>query len=153
MYRPIICMSVGVAFEILISCVGAAIADEKDKLVGTWRFVEAVSEDLSTGQKTDIYQGTPVGFIMYSGDGRMMVMNVNSGRKRPAGAVAMTPEAEALFRSMTAYGGTYWIDGNRVIHHVDISWNETWTGTDQVREYKLEGERLPRRRRIRSQAQ
>ena len=28
---------------------------------------------------------------------------------------------------------------DKVIHHVDISWNEAWTGTDQVRPYKLEG--------------
>ena len=24
-------------------------------------------------------------------------------------------------------------------HHVDISWNEGWTGTDQVRFFKLDG--------------
>jgi hypothetical protein len=40
----------------------AAIADEKDKLVGTWKLVSAVSEDLATGQSTNIYKGTPVGF-------------------------------------------------------------------------------------------
>jgi Lipocalin-like domain len=27
----------------------------------------------------------------------------------------------------------------KVIHHVDISWNEAWTGTDQVRFFKLDG--------------
>jgi hypothetical protein len=26
-----------------------------------------------------------------------------------------------------------------VIHHVDISWNQAWTGTDQIRFYKLDG--------------
>lgn len=33
-------------------------------------------------------------------------------------------------------------DGNEVTHHVDISWNESWTGTKQVRIFKLEGHRL-----------
>jgi hypothetical protein len=29
-----------------------------------------------------------------------------------------------------------------VTHHIDISWNQAWTGTDQVRFYKLEGDVL-----------
>ena len=40
---------------------------------------------------------------------------------------------------MISYAGTYTMDAEKVIHHVDISWNQIWTGTDQVRFYKLEG--------------
>ena len=43
---------------------------------------------------------------------------------------------------MAAYAGTYTIKGNQVIDRPDVSLNETWTGTDQVREYKFDGERL-----------
>jgi uncharacterized protein (DUF2147 family) len=120
----------------------AAGADEKDKLVGTWKLISAVSEDLSTSQKTDIYKGTPVGFITYGADGRVMTIVVDSGRKKPAANVATAAEAEALFRSMAAYAGTYTVKGNQVIHVPDVSWNETWTGTDQIRDYKFDGERL-----------
>jgi hypothetical protein len=118
------------------------LADDKDKLVGTWKLVSAVSEDLATGQKTNIYKGTPIGFITYGTDGRVMTIIVDSARKKPAGAVASAAEAEALFRSMAAYAGTYTIEGNQIIHRPDASWNETWTGTDQIREYKFDGERL-----------
>jgi hypothetical protein len=72
----------------------------------------------------------------------MMTIIVDSDRKKPAGPVASAPEAEALFRSMAAYAGTYTITGNQVVHHADVSWNETWTGTDQVRNYAFEGDRL-----------
>ena len=120
----------------------AAVADEKDKLVGTWKLVSAVSEDLATGQSTNIYKGTPVGFITYGADGRVMTIVVDSTRKKPAANVATAAEAEALFRSMTAYAGTFTTKGNQVIHRPDASWNETWTGTDQIREYKFDGERL-----------
>jgi hypothetical protein len=72
----------------------------------------------------------------------MMAIVVSSGRKKPGGDVATAPEAEALFRSMTAYAGSYTIEGGQIIHHVDASWNEAWTGTDQVRDYKLDGGRL-----------
>ena len=33
-------------------------------------------------------------------------------------------------------------DGEKVIHHVDISWNQSWTGTDLVRFYKLDSNTL-----------
>jgi len=120
----------------------SAIADEKDKLVGTWKLVSGVSEELETGQKTDIYKGTPTGFITYGSDGRVMTIIVDSNRKKPAGAVATSAEAEALFRSMAAYAGTYSVRGNQVIHRPDASWNETWTGTDQVRDFKFDGDGL-----------
>jgi hypothetical protein len=63
-----------------------------------------------------------------------MTIVVDSARKKPAANVATAAEAEALFRSMTAYAGTFTIKGNQVIHRPDASWNETWTGTDQIRE-------------------
>jgi hypothetical protein len=44
-----------------------------------------------------------------------------------------------LFRTMLAYAGTYTVDADKVVHHVDISWNEAFTGTDQIRFYKLDG--------------
>jgi hypothetical protein len=34
---------------------------------------------------------------------------------------------------MFAYSGSYTVKSDRVIHHVDMSWNEAWNGTDQVR--------------------
>jgi hypothetical protein len=83
--------------------------------------------------KTDFLGSSPTGYINYAPDGRMMVLNVGNGRGKPAGANATPAEAEALFRSMTSYGGTYTIEGNEITHHVDVSWNETWTGTKQKR--------------------
>jgi hypothetical protein len=43
---------------------------------------------------------------------------------------------------MVAYGGRYTFDGKVVTHHVDISSNETWTGTDLARNVKFERNRL-----------
>jgi hypothetical protein len=43
---------------------------------------------------------------------------------------------------MTAYGGTYEFDGKTVQHHIDISWNEAWTGTTVIRELKRDGDKL-----------
>jgi hypothetical protein len=38
---------------------------------------------------------------------------------------------------MFAYAGTYTADGEKVVHLADISWNQSWTGTDLERFYKL----------------
>lgn len=55
----------------------------------------------------------------------------------------MTDQERAdLLRTMTSYAGTYTFDGTKVEHHIDISMNEVWTGTTQVRSIKRDGERL-----------
>ena len=51
-------------------------------------------------------------------------------------------EKVKLLGSMFAYAETYMADGEKVVHHVDISWNQSWTGTDLVRFYKLNGNTL-----------
>jgi hypothetical protein len=43
---------------------------------------------------------------------------------------------------MIAYAGTYTVEGNKVTHHVDISWNGARAGGDQVRFFMLDGDTL-----------
>jgi hypothetical protein len=111
---------------------------------GTWKLLSYVREELPSGVKSGVMGAHPSGYINYGREGRMIVIIVGSDRKKPAGAVATPDEAEALITSMLAYAGTYSIDSQAktVTHHVDISWDQSRTGTDQVRSYKLEGDRL-----------
>ena len=116
--------------------------DMRDELIGTWKLVAAVNEDAATGEKTDLFGPDPIGYLTYGADGRMMAIQVRSDRKKPAATVPTAAEAEALFKSLLSYAGAYTIDGNEVTHHVDISWNENWTGTQLTRKFRLEGNRL-----------
>src|SRR5499427_7507533 len=93
-------------------------------------------------EQTEFLGPSPIGYINYGADGRMLVLTVASGRRKPAGPKATSAEVEALFRSMTSYGGTYSIDGNEITHHVDVFWNQSWTGTDQKRVARFEGNRV-----------
>ena len=113
-------------------------------ILGTWKLVSYVREEPPSGAKSDVMGAHPSGYINYGPDGRMIVIIVGTDRKRPAGAVATPEEAEALIRSMLAYAGTYTIDSQAktVTHHIDISWDQSRTGTDHVRSYKLEGNHL-----------
>src|SRR5208282_5231818 len=113
-------------------------------ILGTWKLVSYVREELPSGAKSDVMGAHPSGFINYGPDGRMIVMIVGSDRKKPAGSVATPDEAEALIRSMLAYAGTYTIDtaAKTVTHHVEISWDQSRASTDHLRTYKLEGDTL-----------
>src|SRR5262245_19786260 len=90
----------------------------RQHLIGTWKLIAAVREEISSGTKTEFLGPDPVGYINYGAEGRMLVLTVGSGRRKPAGPKATSAEVEALFRSMTSYGGTYTIDGNEMTHHV-----------------------------------
>ena len=72
----------------------------------------------------------------------MSVITVAAERIKPREAVASDSERAQLYNSMVAYAGTYAVEGNKVVHHVDISWNDAWTGTDQVRLFTLDGDTL-----------
>ena len=68
----------------------------------------------------------------------MMACIEADGRKAP-----QTDEDRAnLHKTMFAYTGIYRIEGDKFITKVDVSWNPAWNGTDQIRFFKLEGDRL-----------
>jgi hypothetical protein len=113
-----------------------------DRLIGTWKLVSVVSEDVETGETSDFFGPGPKGYITYSPDGRMMVINVRSDRVQPRGPNPSPDEAADLFRSVLAYGGEFTVEGDEITHHVDISWNEVWTGTKQSRIARFEGDRI-----------
>jgi hypothetical protein len=116
-------------------------ADER--FFGTWRLVSFTRIVLATGETTDIFGKSPRGFLNYGRDGRMLALLVSDKRPKPADLAKMTDQERVeLFKSTIAYGGTYTYDGKTITHHIDISWNETWTGTDGKREVKFEGNRL-----------
>jgi hypothetical protein len=47
-----------------------------------------------------------------------------------------------LLGTMVAYAGTFSLGENVVVHHIDTSWNQAWTGTNQIRHFVLEGDTL-----------
>ena len=58
---------------------------------------------------------------------------LKNNRKPPERLPPSDEEKIALFDTMFAYSGSYTVESDRVNHHVDMSWNEAWSGTEQVR--------------------
>ena len=121
---------------------GSADDKARERLIGTWTLLSAVREEIPSGAKFNQLGPEPNGFLTYSPEGRMIALITRSDRKAPAAGQATTAEAEALFRSMLSYGGTFSVAGDVVTHHVDISWNQSFTGGDQKRNFRFDGDRL-----------
>ena len=113
-----------------------------DRLLGTWTLVSAVRKEIPSGARTEMFGQNPHGFINYGPDGRMIALITRRDRKAAANGRPTPAEAEALFRSMLSYAGSYTVEDDVVTHHVDISWNESFTGGTQKRHFKLDRDRL-----------
>ncbi len=135
--RAIIYALVCMGFGLIAPAWGAA-----PNVVGNWKVVSLVYEELATGNKTNPLGEHPKGYLIYTPEGRMMSLLVHEKARAPK-----TDEDRIdLHKYMIAYSGRYTVEGEKVVHHVDVSWNESFTG-DQVRFVKLEGDMLKARRR------
>jgi hypothetical protein len=106
--------------------------------VGNWNLVSYVFEDLATGETTALLGEHPIGHIIFTPEGRMMVLIVHEKRGPPK-----TDEDRIdLHKYMLAYSGRYEVADNKIVTHVDVSWDERNTGKDVVRFFKLEGDTL-----------
>lgn len=111
-----------------------------EQLYGTWRLISFTQTIVATGETIDVFGKAPQGFINYGHDGRMIVLMVKDGRPKPSDLAAMTDrERVELFKTMVAYAGTYTVDSRTVTHHLDVSWNQIFTGADQVRNIEFDG--------------
>jgi hypothetical protein len=67
------------------------------------------------------------------------------GRKRlsPSDSLSVPAEEQAeAFRTFFAYAGRYTLNGDKVIHHVEISSIQDWVDTDLIRSIKFEDDRI-----------
>jgi hypothetical protein len=107
-------------------------------LVGTWKLLSCVLEDVETGEQKQVWGSNPNGYIVMTPEGRWIVLQTAEGRRVP-----QTDEDRiAAFKSLLAYSGTYRSDGDRIVIKVDIAADESWNGTEQIRFYKLDGDEL-----------
>jgi hypothetical protein len=85
----------------------------------------------------------PQGLLHYGRDGHVFWVMTKENRAKPRDLTALSDAERAeLYNSMVAYAGRFTFDGNAATHHVDVSWNQVWTGTAQVRNLRFEGNKL-----------
>ena len=116
----------------------SASADDKDRIVGTWKLVSVVYEDVQTKERTPVLGEHPKGWQIATPEGRWLALVTADGRKVPQ----TDAERAAALRTMISYTGRYRLENGKVITKVEAAWNEAWVGTEQVRAYRFEGDDL-----------
>jgi len=128
---------VGFTFVILITA-QPCVADDSNKVVGTWKLVSYETEVQADGKKEPAMGQNPTGYAVFNPDGRVFLMLTGDGR-----TPAKTAEARSeLFTTLVAYTGSYRLEGDKWTTKVEVSWIPEWVGTEQVRSVAVDGERL-----------
>ena len=118
--------------------------DNTTTLVGAWRLVSYELAD-SDGRVRRPYGPTPAGLLIYSADGYMSVAFAQPDRPGFASGDALrgtTAEWAASAKTYTSYAGRYDVQGDRVLHHLDVSLYPDWLGATQERFFTLTDDRL-----------
>ncbi len=114
-------------------------------LTGTWKLVSVTSTTAKGEVIKNPYGLHPTGFLTYTGDGRMIGIITNGGRKALSvndHVAAPVDERAKAFATMISYAGRYTFRGDTVTHHVEAASVQNWVNSDLLRLVKLEGDRL-----------
>ena len=106
----------------LLQVAGAAVAalgvnsssGAESTVVGNWKLVSFVSEELATGKKIALLGEHPKGYLIYTPQGRMMAIIVHETRSPPK----VDEDRINLHKYMYAYSGRYAVEGEKVVHHL-----------------------------------
>jgi hypothetical protein len=119
---------------------------DRQDVFGPWKLISIEA----TNQEGEVFRpfgDTPSGMIMYDPSGYMSYTAMRAGRpKFASGDIGGgTPEeTKAAFEGFDAYCGTYELNlGEGIItHHVEASKSPDWEGSEQVRFFRIEADRL-----------
>jgi hypothetical protein len=112
-------------------------AEQAQSIVGTWTLRSFSELDVQTNAISFPMGDRPKAIVIYTADGHVATIFTATGRAAPAGPRPTDSEAIQLFRTMVAFAGRYEIAGGELIYHPEITWNEAWNGTRQVRTFEL----------------
>ena len=117
----------------LVACLIAqtSFADDRDKVVGTWKLVSYEIEVQATGQKWPVMGEKPTGYVNFTPQGRVFFVLTGEARKVPK----TDQERAELLNALVAYSGTYTVEGDKWTTNVDVAWNPEWVATKQVRNF------------------
>src|SRR5262245_52353223 len=89
-------------------------ASAKDELIGAWKLVSFVVEDVTTKERKLLYGEHPKGYFMFLPSGRAAALITSDNRKVPTTA----EESQAAFQSMIAFSGKYRVGEGKCIINV-----------------------------------
>jgi hypothetical protein len=113
-------------------------------LNGIWRLQSFKITD-QEDRTRDVLGPNPVGYLIYTEDGYMSTQMMSSNRPSLSQdnlrTISMEEKARAA-ETYRAYSGRYTIEGNKVIHHVEVGLIPNWINHDLVRFFELQDDIL-----------
>ena len=135
---------------IFVGCTAALLIEQpgsaESRFVGIWSLVSLESRS-TDGEVTRPFGEHPLGRITYDSNGNMSAFAFRPDRPHfeSGDLFGGTPqETQAAFDGLVSYYGTFSVQENEgtVTHHVEGAAFPNRIGTDQVRQFRFEGDRL-----------
>ena len=119
----------------------------RDALIGAWLLHSFAFVRVEDGAETFPYGDRPQGLLIYSDAGRMSVHIQRRGRlvAHTDDWTQVTPaETDTAFMGYSGYAGEFEVDEQRgvVVHSLELAWFPNFEGTQQTRQYSLDGDWL-----------
>ena len=130
-------LALAVAVYCYLEPASALAEDTARQLAGSWK-LNSWTIQIIGGDVTEPFGRNPKGRALMTPDGYAAFV-IAAANRTPA---ANDAESAALLKTLMVYTGPFTIEGDKFTTKVDISWNELLTGQDQVRFFKLEGDKL-----------
>ncbi len=125
---------------------------QNNPLLGTWKLISITAIFPDGNIDNEAFGANPIGYITYTIEGKMMVIFSKCDRALLSGnsasplttAIHKVPieERAEAFASFNSYAGNYTLDGNKVIHHVEIASIPNRIGKSLTRTFVLNGNRV-----------
>lgn len=123
-------------FVLIIGILMSGSSFAQQPLVGTYKMISQVREVKGSGPSENMGK-SPRGYLTVTPT--TVVAFYTAETRKPGTSV---PEKAALYDTLGGWSGRYRVEGSKLIVRIDSSWNENWTGKDQIRNIQLSGKRL-----------
>ena len=112
------------------------------KISGSWKLVS-----IETRQEdgTVFRRGKRKGYLLYNSEGYMSVAYMKEGRPNfTSGDIrgGTVEEKLAAIEGYNSYCGRYEVNGDKIIHKIEVSLFPNWVGLNQERKFELKGNQL-----------
>ncbi len=112
------------------------------QLIGDWSAAGQAQFSPDGTLLKSVPAGAP-GRIIYTPDHHVMVVSVEAIALPQGDPDGLSDaEAAAAARACTAYSGRWELEGDRLLHHIDIALFPAWAGKTRVRFPSLDGDLL-----------
>jgi hypothetical protein len=110
-------------------------------IVGVWKLTSFLRKEVGTDAAVQPYGEHPGGYRIHTRGGHAYYMFFHENRKPAAGSVTDADRVE-WFKTMTAAGGTYEVDGNKVVFQAEVSSTPSSSGKPLTYRFEIAGKAL-----------